>query len=160
MNRPQHDEMQEMLPAAALEILEGAELERLRVHLGQCPDCMELLRQYRDAAAGLALLAPARGLKPARSAALRTRLMTRVQADQGARAARGLRVDRWLGWMVAAGLAGILLVHHSVHRTLNYGWLAAGVLTLALVGLGLYARRQQHRAAELQQKLDKGRSNL
>jgi anti-sigma factor RsiW len=154
----QHEEMREMLPAAALEILEGAELERLQAHLGECPECVELLRQYRDAAAGIALLTPARGLGSARSAALRNRLMTRVRADRGSRTARASGVDRWIGWMVAAGLAGILLVHHSVHRTLDYGWLAAGVLTFALVGLGLYARKQQRRAVELQQRLDRSRS--
>jgi hypothetical protein len=154
---PQHLEMQEMLPAAALEILESAELDRLLAHLGECPECVELLRQYRDAAAGLVLLAPVRGLDPARSAALQNRLMTRVRADRGSRTATASGVDRWIGWMVAAGLAGILLVHHSVHRTLDYGWLAAGVLTFALVGLGLYARKQQRRAAELQRRIDKSR---
>lgn len=151
----QHQEMQEMLPAAALEILEGPELERLLAHLGECPECVELLREYRDAAASLALLAPAGGLDPARSATLRNRLLTRVQADGGTHPARTLRVDRWMGWMVAAALAGVLLVHHSVHRTLDYGWLAAGVLTFALAGLGIYARKQQRRAAELQQRLEK-----
>ncbi len=153
----EHEEMQELLPAAALEILEGAELERLLAHLDECAECVELLRQYRDAAAGLALLAPTRRLDPARSAAVRSRLMARVQANRGTHAARALRVDRWMGWMVAAGLAGVLLVHHSVHRTLDYGWLAAGVLAFALAALGIYARKQQRRAAELQKRLDKSK---
>jgi putative zinc finger protein len=150
----QHEEMQGMLPAAALEMLEGAELERLQAHLAGCPGCVQLLRQYRDAAAGLALQVPAGTLDPARSAAIRNRLMARVRAGRETRTTRGPGVDRWLGWMVAAGLAGILLVHHSVHRTVDYGWLLAGVLTFVLVGLGVYARKQQRRAAELQQRLD------
>jgi hypothetical protein len=56
--------------------------------------------------------------------------------------------------MVAAGMAGILLVHHSVHQTVDYGWLLAGVLTFVLIGVGVYARKQQRRASELQQRLD------
>jgi len=154
----QHEELQGMLPAAALEILDGAELERLLAHLGGCPECVELLREYRDAAAALTLLAPARGLDPSRAVTLRNRLMARVQADRGTHATRTSPVDRWMGWMVAAGLAGVLLVHHSVHRTLDLGWLAAGVLTFVLVGLGIYARRQQRRAAELQQREELRRS--
>ena len=149
-----HEEMQELLPAAALDILEGAELERLRVHLAGCPSCMELLGQYRDAAASLALGLPAGVMDPARPAALRHRLMARARAGRGSNTSRGPGVDRWLGWMVAASLAGVLLVHHSVHRTLDYGWFLAGVLTFILVGLAVYARKQQRRAAELQQRLD------
>ena len=56
----QHEEMQEMLPEAALEVLEGTELERLQAHLAECPACVHLLSQYRDAAAKLALQLPAR----------------------------------------------------------------------------------------------------
>jgi hypothetical protein len=148
-----HEEMQELLPAAALEILDGAELDQLLVHLGECAECTGLLREYREVAASLALLAPAVGMEPSRSAALRRRLMARVQADRGTRAARVLRVDRWMGWLVAASLAGVLLVHHSVHRTVDYGWLAAGILTFVLVGLGVYARIQQRRASLLRERL-------
>jgi hypothetical protein len=51
-------------------------------------------------------------------------------------------------------MGGILLVHHSVHRTVDYGWLLAGVLSFVLVGFLVYARKQQRRAAELQQQLE------
>lgn len=156
----QHEEMQEMLPAAALDMLEGAELERLQAHLPGCSSCVELLGQYRDAAASLALLVPAGTMDPARLAAIRTRLMSRVWAGRDMKRAGALGLDRWLGWMVAAGLAGILLVHHSVHRTVDYGWLLAGVLTFVLVGLGVYARKQRRRVEELQQRLGRDRSNL
>lgn len=150
-----HDEIQELLPAAALGMLEGGELERLRAHLGGCPGCTELLGQYRDAAAGLALQVPAGTMDPVHSAAIRNRLMARVRSGREAQTAGRPGMDRWLGWMVAAGLAGILLVHHSVHQTVDYGWLLAGVLTFVLIGVGLYARKQQSRAAELQQRLDR-----
>jgi len=149
-----HEEMQELLPAAGLDMLEGAELERLRAHLTACPGCVEQLHQYRDAAAGLALLVPAVRMDPARLTAIRTRLMSRVWAGREMKRAGAPGLDRWLGWMVAASLAGVLLVHHSVHRTLDYGWFLAGVLTFVLVGLAVYARKQQRRASELQQRLD------
>ncbi|HEV8176761.1 MAG TPA: zf-HC2 domain-containing protein [Gemmatimonadales bacterium] len=149
-----HDEMLELLPAAALEILDGAELRRLQAHLPGCPGCAELLSQYRDAAAGLALQVPVDAMNPGRSAAVRDRLLTRVRAGRTTKTARGLRVDGWLGWMVAAGMAGILLVHHSVHQTVDYGWLLSGVLVFVLMGLLVYVRKQQRRAAELQQRLE------
>ncbi len=149
-----HDEMQELLPAAALGMLEGAELELVRAHLTGCPGCVELLRQYRDAAAGLVLRVPADAMDPARSAVVRNRLLTRVGAGRTTRSARGPGADRWLGWMVAAGLAGILLVHHSVHRTVAYGWLLSGMLTFVLLGFLVYLRKQQRRAAELQDRLE------
>lgn len=149
---PGHEEIQEMLPAAALEILEHAELQRLVIHIGECTECARLLREYRDTAARLALLAPAGGLERARVEVVRKRLMARVAAGQGARRSR---VNQWTGWLVAASLAGLLLMHHSVHRTLDYGYFLAGLLTLALIGLGVYARRQQRRAAELQRTLDR-----
>ncbi len=150
---PGHEEIQEMLPAAALEILEHAELQRLGMHIGECTECARLLREYRDTAARLALLAPAGGLERARVQVVRNRLMARVAAGRGARLSR--RVNQWTGWLVAASLAGLLLMHHSVHRTLDYGYFVAGLLTLALIGLGVYARRQRRRAAELQRSLDR-----
>jgi hypothetical protein len=55
--------------------------------------------------------------------------------------------------MVAAGLAGLLLVHHSVHRPIAYGWLAAGVLTFLVIALGVYVRVQQARLAALRDRL-------
>lgn len=55
--------------------------------------------------------------------------------------------------MVAAGLAGILLVHHSVHRPLDHGWLVAGLLVMVLLAVGIYARMQRRRVVELQDRL-------
>ena len=52
--------------------------------------------------------------------------------------------------MVAAGLAGILLVHHSVHRPLDYGWLAAAFLGVVLLAVGIYAGVQRRRVTELE----------
>lgn len=58
-----------------------------------------------------------------------------------------------MGWMVAAGLAGLLLMHHAIHRPLDYGWLAAGALTIVLVMVGGHARVQRARALTLRARL-------
>ncbi len=126
---PDHAELQEMLPEAALEMLDPAEGERVLAHVRDCAECAMLLRQYRDAAAALALQLPARPMGPERSSAVRARLLARARSDRAIPITRkaSSMIYQWSGWMVAAGLAGILLVHHSVHRPLDYGWLAAGV---------------------------------
>jgi hypothetical protein len=150
-----HEEVQEMLPAAALEILDAGELERVLTHIRDCPECAQLLQEYREAVAIIALELPVKPLASSRSAALRRRLMARVRSDSrtrgGARLISGM--DRWIGWAVAAGIAGVLLVHHSVHRTVDYGWLVAGALTILLVAIGVYARAQQRRTSALRDRL-------
>jgi hypothetical protein len=52
--------------------------------------------------------------------------------------------------MVAAGLAGILLVHYSVHRPLDNGWLAAAFLGVVLLVVRVYAWVQRNRLVELE----------
>jgi anti-sigma factor RsiW len=152
---PDHEAVQEMLAAAALGMLEHAELQRVLAHTGDCPECAHLLQEYRDAAAQLALMLPPERLDPARSARVKARLLARVQAEKGRGAIYAWRADRWVGWLVAAGLAGVLLVHHSVHRTLDYGWLAAGVLAIILVGVIVYAGIQKRRATALREIKEK-----
>ena len=162
---PGHDELQEMLPAAALQILEPAELEQVLAHVRICRDCTKLLQEYREATAAFWLQLSPRQLDPARSRAVRARLMARARTDQSVQpvdrdfaaqlpsSGRATTlIYRWSGWMVAAGLAGVLLVHHSVHRPLDHGWLAAGVLVVLLIGLGIYARVQRSRVAELEDR--------
>lgn len=161
-----HEELQEMLPAAALEILEPADLEPVLAHVRECQECGELLRQYREVAAALALQLPGRQLDPGRARAVRARLVALARTDHSDRAAGrdpaaelpGFRraaslIYRWSGWMVAAGLTGVLLVHHSVHRPLDYGWLAAGVLVVVILGLGVYAHVQRSRVSALEERL-------
>ena len=157
-----------MLPAAALDILEGSDLQRVAAHLPTCKECTRLLDQYRDVSATLPLLLPDRPVDPDRSAALRTRLLARArgehqgtpQPEQGLGPQLGARTNprtnrwtAWTGWLVAAGLAGLLLAHHSVHRPVNYGWLTAGVLTFLVIGLGIYVRVQRARTAALRDRL-------
>ena len=150
-----HGEIQEKLPAAALTMLDPAEMEQVRVHIRECPECARLLEEYRAAATALSLQLPRTPMDPVQSDALRARLLARARANPRKLVTRKVSsmIYQWSGWMVAAGLAGILLVHHSVHRPLDYGWLAAGVLVVALLGLGIYAWVQRRRVAELSDRL-------
>lgn len=145
-----HDEVREMLPAAALEILDEADQRLIMAHARDCAECGPLLAEYLSVAGALVHLLPPAQLDPARSAAVRERLLARVRAVSGR---RKLFADRWGGWMVAAAFAGLLLVHHAFHRPLAYGWLAAGALMLGLVALGVYARLQHGRIAALRDRL-------
>jgi hypothetical protein len=155
-----HDQLEQLLPAAALEILEGNELLSLTSHLQECSTCARLLQSYREILASVATGLPEQPFPPARSARVRARLLARVGRGASLPAMGGSRtrrspgwVDRWAGWAVAAAMAGVLLVHHSVHRPVAYGWLVAGVLTLLLLGLGVYTRIQRARLRGLQQQL-------
>jgi anti-sigma-K factor RskA len=155
-----HDQVEQLLPAAALEILEGDELVEVTSHLEGCADCARLLDSYREVVATLGTSLPERPFDATRSSRIHARLLSRTGAtDAGAtgRVPRSSRllvsVDRWAGWAVAAGMAGVLLVHHSVHRPVAYGWLVAGVLALLLLGLGVYLRIQRARVAKLEQQV-------
>lgn len=151
---PGHAEMQEKLAAAALGILNSAEMDQIRAHIRGCPECATLLEEYRDTATALALQLPHAQMEASRSDALRDRLLARAKAtpNKVTRKASSM-IYQWSGWMVAAGLAGILLVHHSVHRPLDHGWLAAGLLVMVLLAVGIYARAQRRRVVELQDRL-------
>lgn len=142
-----------MLVAAALEILDSADLRQVLDHVSSCAECGQLLPEYREVAAALAGLLPPRRLDPARSALLRARLIARTKGDfAGGKAEpkaatlvpRPLRaafiVDRLAGWVAAAVLASVLLVHHGIHRPLDYGWVAAGAIMIAFAAVSVYAR--------------------
>ncbi len=161
-----HEGLREVLPAAALGILEPAELEEVVAHAQDCQECDKLLQEYREIAAALWVQLQPRQLDPFRARAVRARLVARARTERSARAGASEPVAgfpasgrattliyRWSGWMVAAGLTGLLLVHHSVHRPLDHGWLAAGVLVVVLIGLGIYARVQRSRVSELEDRL-------
>jgi anti-sigma factor RsiW len=151
---PDHAEIQEQLPAAALAILEPAEMEQVQAHIIVCPECAVQLEEYREAATILSLRLPQALMKTVRSDALRARLLARAKATPNKVTRKaGSMIYQWSGWMVAAGLAGILLVHHSVHRPLDHGWLAAGLLVMVVLGVGIYAWVQRRRVVELQDRL-------
>jgi len=154
-----HAELQELLPGAALEILHEGEWEIVRDHVAGCPECDKLLNGYREAAAAIALGAPRVRMDPQRAQGMRARLLSRAQAGKtvslpSSRKAFSM-ITRWSGWMVAAGLTGILMVHHSVHRPLAVGWLVAGLLVVLLLGLAVYAGVQKGRVTALEAQLTK-----
>jgi hypothetical protein len=170
MNQPsQHTEWAELLPAAALDLLEGDELHRVEAHTRECTECSRLLQDYRDAAASIGMGLPSDPLDRDRSQLMRAELLARAgslepRLKSGPRPwARfvAARVPAWSGWAVAAGLAGVLLVHHGFHRPVAYGWVVAGVLAIILVGVGVYALAQRARVAELEgssRRGDRGKS--
>jgi len=153
MNPPNHGELQDLLPGAALEILDAADFQLVLEHAGTCAECAGLLRDYRDVAASLTLMVPRQELDRSRSARVRERLLARAVGRRSSGTWRPLQADRWSGWLVAAGLAGILLIHHGIHQPLAYGWMATGVMTIVLVAVVWYARAQRTRAAALQDRL-------
>jgi hypothetical protein len=154
-----HDQVEELLPAAALEIIEGEELLEVAAHVQQCARCAGLLESYRDVVAGLATGLPEQEFPSNRSARVRDRLLARVARGPAGAGLISPRhrstgwVARWGGWAVAAGMAGVLVVHHAVHRPVAYGWLIAGVLVLLLVALAVYTRGQKERITALEQRL-------
>ena len=156
-----HQEV-ELLPAAALEILEGEDLGRVLAHARECAECARRLESYRAVAAALAIELPPESLEAGRSARLRDRLLIRARSDPPAieatrHAARPRSqwggIDRWSGWGVAAGLAGVLLVHHGFHRPLAYGWVVAGVAVILLVAVAVYGIVQRDRLSVLERRL-------
>jgi anti-sigma factor RsiW len=149
---PVHPDIQEKLPAAALAILEPEEMEQVRVHVRDCVECARLLEEYRAAATALALQLPSSNMSAFRSDALRARILARARAKSRNTRKASTMIYQWSGWMVAAGLAGILLVHHSVHRPLDYGWLAAAFLGVVLLAVGLYAWVQRSRVVKLERE--------
>lgn len=169
---PGHEELQEMLPAAALDILDPSDLQHVLVHVQSCKECAQALEEYQEVTAGLGLVLPRRVMDPSRSASLRAKLLARARRDLPATAPdpatapaakpilaatgsahTGFITGRWSGWTVAAALAGVLLMHHAVHRPLDYGWLAAGALMVVIVALGAYASVQRSRSLALQKRL-------
>jgi hypothetical protein len=77
-----HEEFHDALAAEAVDALTGEERERLLAHLAGCASCSAELESLRAAAAMLAFAAPARPMEPARSAALRSRLLARAVEDR------------------------------------------------------------------------------
>jgi hypothetical protein len=148
-----HEQVIEQLPAVALDILDSAEQALLTEHVRVCAECGQLLRDYREVAGDLAHLIPSQGLDPARAALVRRQVVERVRQSKRGHSKIRFMAERWSGWMVAAGLAGVLLIHHGIHQPLAYGWLAAGVLLLVATVLGVYALVQRASLVALKDRL-------
>ena len=150
-----HAQIVELLPAAALGILEPSQLESVLAHVQSCQECARELQAFSELVGSLALALPTHPLVPARAAHIRARLVTRTrEAPSLPRGSRAIiAAERWSGWMVAAGLSALLLSHHAVHEPLSYGWIVAAILAVALIVLGVYARMQRKRIATLLKRL-------
>jgi hypothetical protein len=153
---PSHEELEELLPAAALEILDAQDLERVLAHARELPECARVLAEYRGVIATIVLGLPSQPLDPGRSSRIRQRLLAHAAGDPGNGRvhSRWGGADRWAGWAVAAGLGGVLLVHHGFHHPLAYGWVVAGVVIIALVAVGVYAMVQRGRVSALEDRLE------
>jgi Putative zinc-finger len=154
-----HQEVEELIPGAALETLDGDELARVLAHVRDCAECGRLLDEYRTVLGIMALGLRPEPLAAERSVRLKSRLLERARSQQAGRRPKqntaGSSVgaaDRWTGWAVAAGLAGVLLIHHGFHRPVAYGWVVAGVLAILLVGFGVYAGVQRRRVTALEER--------
>ena len=159
-----HDSVRGLLPGAALEVLEADEQALVTAHLPGCDDCARDLAEYREALVQLAQALPSHTLDADGAAQLRQRLLARVASERTpaieprlaplARRTRELLASRWSGWAMAAGLAGVLLMHHGVHRPLGAGWIAAGVLGLVAVVLAIHAMAGRRTVARLRAELE------
>ncbi len=164
-----HDEMTDLLAAEALDLLVPEERRGLVDHLEVCGSCARELSGLRAAAASLAFLPPEIPMESARSQRVRARLLERARNDVmagGSKAAAGstpsddaqivpragrrrLDISGMVGWAVAAGLASLLLTHHTFHRPLEIGWIAASVLGITLAVLGIYVAVLRNRLRRL-----------
>jgi anti-sigma factor RsiW len=161
--RPDHEELSKLLPAAALDILDQLDRKLLLDHVSGCPECTRLLKEYRQTAGLLAGSLPPEELEPSRALALRSRVLAGVRGRPKASKQPSPRIlppsrailaaERWSGWTVAAALAALLVNHHAFHRPLDYGWIVAGILAVALVVLGWYARLQRRRVSALLERV-------
>lgn len=152
---PSHEELEELLPAAALEILDAQDLDRVLAHARELAECTRVLAEYRGVIAAIALGLHSQPLDPGRSSRVRQRLLARTAGNPGNGRvhSRWGVADRWAGWAVAAGLGGVLLVHHGFHRPLAYGWVVAGLAAIGLVAFGVYAMIQRGRVSALEERL-------
>lgn len=159
-----HEEFHDALAAEAVDALDGQERERLLVHLAGCVACSAELDELRASAARLAFAAPVRPLEPARSAALRARLLARAAEDretvtQVGPAADGLAADDGADATLVAAPPPpavsappappapfvrrepdvIPITSAPRRRAPVLPWLAAAASLVLLIGAGLYA---------------------
>jgi hypothetical protein len=145
---------------AALAALTGPDGDALLAHVRSCAECSRGLAGVQDALLAVLYLPPPRSLDAERSETVRRRVLGRVAAAAPAHAPvpsppprRPLALVGAGGWLVAAGLATMLLTHHSFHRPLQFGWIVASALGSALLGAALYLRGERRRSVHLRERL-------
>jgi hypothetical protein len=147
---------------AALAALAGPDGDALLAHVQACGECSRGLAEVQDALLAVLYLPPPRSLDAERSETLRERLLGRAAGAAPAPAPalaavppprRPLELIGAGGWLVAAGLATMLLTHHSFHRPLQFGWIVASALGAALLGAALYLLGERRRSVYLRERL-------
>lgn len=131
-----------------------ADRQRLLDHVAGCAQC----RRALAAAVGgvVAGGVGGEGLDPIRSANLRARLLDRAANDRKIEALSGrsgFNLPAGSGWLVAAGLATLLLSHHAFHRPLMLGWVLSAFLGFICFGLGVNAFVQRRELDRLRKEL-------
>lgn len=137
-----------------------AERQRLLDHMAVCAQCRAAL------AAVVGGVVP-RGvdgddLDPARSAQVRARLLNRAANDRQIEALSGrsrFNLPAGGGWLVAAGLATLLLSHHAFHRPLMLGWVVSAFLGFLCLGLGVNALVQRRELDRLRKELQRSNAS-
>lgn len=143
---------------AALAAIAGPDGHALLAHARECPECARALAGVQDALLATLYLPPPRPLASGRAEELRARLLARASGAAPSADAKPARRPLALaggvgGWMVAAGLATVLLTHHAFHRPLRMGWLVAALLGMALFGGLLYLLSERRHSAHLRERL-------
>lgn len=131
-----------------------AERQRLLDHMAGCAQCRRALAGVVDGVVPAGVGEEA--LDPLRSAKLRARLLERAANDRQIEALSGrsrLRLPAGGGWLVAAGLATLLLSHHAFHRPLMLGWVVSAFLAFVCFGLGVHAFVQRRELDRLKREL-------
>ncbi len=89
-----------------------------------------------------------------RAVEVRKRLLARTKgAARGGKQGARRSPHAAGGWIVAAGLAVLLLTHHAFHRPLSVGAGGAAALGAALLGAALWIMAERHRSAVLRERL-------
>lgn len=144
---------------AALAAVAGPDGHALLAHARECPECARALAGVQDALLATLYLPPPRPLASGRAEELRARLLARASGEAPAAAdAKPARRPLALaggvgGWMVAAGLATMLLTHHTFHQPVQFGWVVASVLGAVLFGAALYLLGERRRTERLRERL-------
>ncbi|MEW5931325.1 MAG: hypothetical protein AB1941_27990 [Gemmatimonadota bacterium] len=143
---------------AALAALAGPDGHALLAHLRECPECARALEGVQDALLAALYLPPPHAMDAARHDTVRERLLARASGAAPDASAPPARRPLALaggvgGWMVAAGLATLLLTHHAFHRPVQFGWVVASVLGAVLFGAALYLLGERRRSERLRERL-------
>ena len=119
-----HDETWSELGAYALDTLSPAERTSIEAHLMTCAECREELRAMTETAKAIGTSVPSQPLDPARSAAIRARVLERAKAERTGvtpirSAAIPARPSRVPWWVAAAASIAFAVTAVQLSRVLR-----------------------------------------